>query len=202
MADWRNFESVGPYSYSCGFCERDVSSREGYYTTDNYNVNYGNPALLICPGCNKPTYFEGNNFSIQTPAPLLGNSVAHLPENIAFAYQEARECTKSKAYTACVLVCRKLLMHIAVEQGAQEGDSFLSYVEFLADNGYVPPDGRSWVDHIRRKGNEANHEIVLMTKDDASDLLSFSEMLLKFIYEFPARLPSEPEDSDIGEETV
>jgi len=48
-------------------------------------------------------------------------------------------------------------MSIAVAQGAKEGQSFLSYVEYLANAGYVPPNGRHWVDHIRTKGNEANH---------------------------------------------
>lgn len=41
-----------------------------------------------------------------------------------------------------------------------------------------------------KKGNEATHEIVLMKKEDALDLIAFSEMLLKFIYEFPARVPT------------
>ena len=45
------------------------------------------------------------------------------------------------------------------------------------------------MDHIRKKGNEANHEIRLMKKADAEELISFSEMLLKFIYEFPQRVP-------------
>jgi len=81
-------------------------------------------------------------------------------------------------------------MHIAVEQKAEPGKSFLYYVEFLADNGYVPPNGKGWVDHIRKKGNEANHEIILMTNVDAQELISFSEMLLKFIYEFPASVPT------------
>jgi hypothetical protein len=80
-------------------------------------------------------------------------------------------------------------MHIAVEQGAKVGESFLTYVEFLASSGYVPPNGKGWVDHIRQKGNEANHEIKLMTVEDATELISFSEMLLKFIYEFPNRVP-------------
>jgi hypothetical protein len=80
-------------------------------------------------------------------------------------------------------------MHIAVEQGARAGDSFLAYVTYLADKGFVPPNGRGWVDHIRAKGNEANHEIVLMSPDDASELIAFAEMLLKFIYEFPNRVP-------------
>ena len=81
-------------------------------------------------------------------------------------------------------------MNIAVSQGADEGQKFIQYVEFLAENGFVPPNGRGWVDHIRQKGNEATHEIVQMSKDDATELISFTEMLLKFIYEFPAKIPS------------
>lgn len=80
-------------------------------------------------------------------------------------------------------------MHIAVAQGAKEGESFLGYVTYLADKGFVPPNGRGWVDHIRAKGNEANHEIKLMTPEDSAELVGFVEMLLKFIYEFPNRIP-------------
>jgi hypothetical protein len=77
-------------------------------------------------------------------------------------------------------------MHIAVSKGATPGESFVSYVEFLAQKNYIPPDARDWVDHIRTKSNEANHEITIMSKEDAEELLSFSEMLLKVIYQFPA----------------
>jgi hypothetical protein len=79
-------------------------------------------------------------------------------------------------------------MHIAVGRGAKEGKSFIDYVNYLSDNHYIPPDAKDWVDHIRRKGNEANHEIKIMTPDDAQDLISFIEMLLKIIYEFPANI--------------
>jgi hypothetical protein len=48
------------------------------------------------------------------------------------------------------------------------------------------------VDHIRKKGNEANHEIAIMSRTDAEELISFIEMLLKFMYEFPARIPPPP----------
>lgn len=188
MTDWRNLEQIGPHSFDCGYCGRQVSSREGYYTDAGYNEYDGNYALFICPGCNRPSFFCGLNLYVQTPSPRIGNDVADLPVGIKEAYEEARDCTKVKANTACVLICRKLLMHIAVECGAEEGKSFLSYVEFLSENGYVPPNGKGWVDHIRKKGNEANHEIVLMSRDDAEDLIIFLEMLLKFIYEFPARI--------------
>ncbi len=79
-------------------------------------------------------------------------------------------------------------MHIAVSKGAKPGESFVSYVDYLAAKGFIPPDGRDWVDHIRQKGNEANHEIVIMSGAEAEELIAFVEMLLKFIFEFPAKM--------------
>jgi len=81
-------------------------------------------------------------------------------------------------------------MNLAVSLKAKTGEPFVFYVEYLAANGYVPPNGKGWVDHIRKKGNEATHEIVLMQQRDAEDLIGFTEMLLKFIYEFPAKVPA------------
>ena len=63
-----------------------------------------------------------------------------------------------------------MLMNIAVAQGAKEGLKFIEYVNYLSDNGYTPPNGKQWVDHIRKKGNEANHEITLMGVNDAQEL--------------------------------
>jgi len=87
------------------------------------------------------------------------------------------------------MACRKILMHIAVDKGADHNQSFLHYVDYLSSNGYITPDGKKWVDHIRSKGNDANHEIALMTRPDAERLLLFTDMLLRLVYEFPASLP-------------
>lgn len=183
QADWQHLNNIGQRSYTCGHCNERTGVRVGYYTNDHIAHVY------ICGGCNRPTFFEGER---QVPAPILGNAVDHLPPTVEPLYEEARRCTQVEAYTATVLACRKILMHIAVEQGADENLYFIQYVEYLADNGYVPPNGRDWVDHIRKKGNEANHDIVMMRSDDAMELLSFVEMLLKFIYEFPARIMPAP----------
>jgi hypothetical protein len=126
----------------------------------------------------------------QHPGVAPGNEVANVPQDVGKLYAEARAAVAANAYTAAVLACRKLLMNIAVSQGAGAGLSFVAYVEHLAAAGYIPPNGRVWVDHIRKKGNEATHEIQLMSKSDADELIAFSEMLLKFVYEFPARVPA------------
>lgn len=122
------------------------------------------------------------------PGPAIGEPVESLPDDVGGLYAEARNACKVGAYTASVLCSRKLLMNVAVSKGAEEGKRFIEYVNFLADSGYVPPDGKGWVDHIRKKRNEATHEISIMGVEEATDLITFAGMLLKFIYEFPARI--------------
>jgi hypothetical protein len=152
------------------------------------NSGIGN--IYVCSHCDRPTYFDP--YGAPLPGVSFGESVTHLPQNIEALYNEARRCTSAAAYTASVLLSRKLLMNIAVSQGADPGQSFITYVEFLANNGFVPPNGKGWVDHIRKKGNEATHEIAIMNEGDAQDLISFLEMLLKFIFEFPNKVPLAP----------
>lgn len=178
---WENLNRLNSKEFKCGYCGNIVASDIGFMTTS------GMEHIYICPHCDQPTYIDYHD--VHTPGIAPGNEVHNLPDNLASLYREARNCVSVGGCTASVLACRKLLMNIAVQQGAEEGKSFLSYVEHLANNGYVPPNGRGWVDHIRKKGNEATHEIALMSQADAEELISFAEMLLKFIYEFPARVP-------------
>lgn len=79
-------------------------------------------------------------------------------------------------------------MNIAVHQGAKEGDSFVNYIKFLEEKGYVAPNTKTWVDEIRKKGNEATHKAPPSNKGDAEQILAFVELLLKIIYEAPSRL--------------
>ncbi len=144
--------------------------------------------MYICSFCTKPTFFDYDDK--QYPGAPLGAPVENVPPDIGRLYDESRQCASVGSYTSAVLTCRKILMHIAVQKGAKQGDSFVKYVEYLAAKGYVPPDGKIWVDYIRQKGNEANHEINLMNEQDARALIAFVEMFLKLVYEFPKKVPS------------
>lgn len=183
--DWSNVGGPSAKQFTCGFCGNIVSSNQGWWTG-----HVPQEFIYLCPHCRRPTYFGDQG---QLPGMAPGGEVAGVPEETAKLYREARLCVAAGAATASVLAARKLLMHIAVEQGAKAGGTFIGYVEYLAEKGYVPPKGKGWVDHIRKKGNEANHEIKLMTAEDAIELVTFSEMLLKFIYEFPSRVPAAKE---------
>ncbi|MCB9805588.1 DUF4145 domain-containing protein [Candidatus Nomurabacteria bacterium] len=181
--EWAHIQTVSSKSYTCGFCSRPLASEKAYSAKNSHT---GQSAFIyICHHCQKPTFFDVNDK--QTPGSKFGDDVLGIDdEKVKHLYQEARGSFSNNAFTATVLCCRKLLMHISVSKGAEEGKSFVEYVEFLSSNNYVPPDARGWVDHIRKKGNEANHEILIMSEEEAKDLISFSEMLLKLTYEFPA----------------
>jgi len=176
---WLKAESIRTSSFVCGFCGEKISSQLGYLRDREVDKIY------ICHCCDCPNVFFSDS---QYPGEQFGNKVENLPENIESLYDEARECVGIQAYAATVMECRKILMHIAVEKGAKEGESFKQYVEYLDSKGYVPPDGKEWVDHIRDIGNVANHEIRIMVEENAKDLITFLEMLLKFIYEFPGKI--------------
>jgi hypothetical protein len=181
--NWVSYKEIKNKSFICGFCNNQVSSNRGYSLVKG-PTSYG--GAYICPNCQCLTLIFNSE---QFPVSALGNSVQNVPEDLNTLYEEARKCTSQACYTAAVLSCRKILMNIAVDKGAEKNKAFIKYVDYLSDKGYVPPDGKHWVDHIRQKGNEANHEIELMTKEDAKDLLIFIEMLLKINYEFPNMIP-------------
>ncbi len=184
--DWQSINNQPSKKYTCGYCGQPLASEKGWHAV---NRGTGKPVfyIYICHQCDKPTYFD--EYSKQTPGVIFGNEVNDISDDeVKNLYSEARKCTNNNSFTASVLCCRKLLMHVAVSKGAKKGLKFIEYVEFLSDKNFIPPDAKDWVDHIRKKGNEANHEIKIMSKEDAQDLISFSEMLLKLIYEFPANI--------------
>src|SRR5690606_25118352 len=160
---WQGENQLRSLNFQCGFCGNTVATDKGFFSKNDSRFR-----LYICPHCDRPTFFDSRN---QVPGVAPGRDVSHVPKALEAVYNEARRCVSIGAYTSSVLSCRKLLMHIAVQQNAEPGKTFLHYVEYLASNGYVPPNGKSWVDHIRKKGNEATHEIVLMSQEDANELI-------------------------------
>lgn len=178
---WHQQQDIGSRSYTCGYCGNVVASAVGFR-----HHQQPDRRLHVCPHCDEPSYLSNAR---QIPGVAPGAEVKAVPGEVDALYREARNCVAASAYTGAVLLSRKILMNLAVAQGATAGQSFLDYVQYLADKGYVPPQGKGWVDHIRKKGNEATHEIRAMSKADSEELILFVEMLLKFIYEFPSKIP-------------
>ncbi len=180
MSTWNHARALTSKNYTCGYCGNPLATNIGYFSSSKGYI-------YICHFCDQPTYFS--NDGRQVPGSAFGYSVEHIPSpEVAALYGEARNCVTVNAFTASILCSRKLLMNIAVSKGAAESLRFVEYVNYLADNNYLPPDGKEWADHIRKVGNIATHEIKIMGRSDAEELIVFVGMLLKFIYEFPAKI--------------
>jgi len=190
---WINSEKIETKKFKCGFCQQNIASEIGYYANyEEWTQLHGNSTIIkghiyICHECDNPTYF--NYYDNQFPGFLPGNAVKHIDkQEVEKLFKEAKKCYSINAFTATVMCCRKLLMNIAVTEGADEGLNFYEYVNFLDDNNYIPPKGKEWVDTLRKLGNEANHSIEFKSQLEAERILTFSEMLLRFIYELPAMM--------------
>lgn len=184
MSNWYNTEELECVKYTCAHCGAVVSPNKGYIT--NWNIDINDELICICPNCDKPTY---KLHSRTYPSPKRGMDVKGVDDlALEVLYDEARNTFQVNAYTSCVLCCRKALMHIAVHCGASENLKFIQYIDYLEENGHIPPNGRAWVDKIRKLGNEATHEIIICSEKEAEIAIMFLGMLLKFIYEIPNML--------------
>lgn len=188
-AKWKD-NSVVATSYICGYCSNLVTSERGmalelpakvdgeFYETEEAGV-------YICPHCHFPTFILLGD---QIPGNRVGTSVKSVSKDVNDVYEEARSCYAANAYTGTVLLCRKLLMHVAVDLGADDNLKFIEYVNYLNDKHFVSVKSHNWVDQIRKYGNEATHKLEVNSQQDAQMILKFCEMLLKMNYEYPLEI--------------
>lgn len=170
----------------CGHCGIKTTAREVSNYLPQSQANQHWSFFLICPSCNKGSLIvknRGSKVEVAYPGYLPGKNLKGLPDDIEKAYQEARGCFSINAFTSCELMCRKILMHIAVEKGANTKLSFAKYINHLETEGYITPPIKTWADKIRSNANESTHELIFPDKARAENTFQFTMMLLRIIYE-------------------
>lgn len=183
---WKYSMDVGSREWKCGYCGREVAGNVGY------KHMHADKCVLICPHCQNATSFIGDDDGIsQYPPASYGKTINSLPSNIAALYGEICRCMQYSSFTGAVLLMRKMLVHLAVDDGAEEGTSFATCVNYLDKKGWIPPSGKQWVDKIRKIGNDATHHLTINNESEAKQLLHYIEHMLTSIYEFPASVKDE-----------
>jgi hypothetical protein len=181
---WLNQVQLPAHAFRCGYCSREVASNQGFQL---HSVSHRR--AYVCPNCDCPSYFDREQ---QTPKAVLGAPIGHLPSDIESLLKEARDCVAAGANTAAVLLARKMLMHIAVAQGASEGErSFSTSSTWRLRAGYLRTGSIGSISFGRR-ATSRTMKLVVMTAVDATEILSFLEILLIFVYDFPNRVPKPP----------
>lgn len=159
---------------------------------------------LRCAACGGGAVASGDEVH---PAPRPFAPVEGLPEEDARIWDEARTCFGAAAYTAAVMLCRKLLFHIAVDKGLAASNArgrapgFQECVNHLESEGVITKTMLGWVDRIKDVGNDANHEVTPVAKADAEAVGAFTQQLLTLAYALDAMMKAQgvPIDGEVSQ---
>ena len=61
-------------------------------------------------------------------------------------------------------------------------------IEALAASHAITPDMKEWAHEIRDVGNDAVHDEIPFTEEEAKDLHAFTELFLTYVYTLPGML--------------
>jgi len=115
--------------FKCGHCgNKGNGAVIAFYHKITPNIRW-----VMCPTCSHGTVIDRNG--ITYPSPKFGDELQGLPVDVKNAYEESRNCMSVNAFSACTLLCRKLLMHVAVDKDDKEGKNFTDYIDYLKKNG-------------------------------------------------------------------
>lgn len=168
----------GWYTYVCGHCQTKVTGA----VAAQFGIAGHEPIRwLQCTSCGNGSVLTAQG-SVH-PAVLFGPQIEGLPEDVESAYDEARRCMSVGAYTACELMCRKILMHVGVEKDAKEGESFAYYLSYLEDNNFITRHMKVWTNLIKEHGNKSTHRLESPDKTRSESTLMFTAELLRLVYE-------------------
>ena len=163
--------------YRCGHCGANICVSKGNQHSP------GQYYLPKCYNCDLPTIITRHDK--RYPPSGLSITVKGLPEHIGEVYKEVKDCLVIGAWTATNMLARKLLMNVAVDKGADENKAFAYYVVWMDKSEWNTTGLKLGLDRIRAKGNDANHEIKEVSKEDVEEIFELLTMFLRLVYEFP-----------------
>lgn len=137
--------------------------------------------ILECPSCGYPIIYRRYGEQVYPNEKAL-RPVQYLNEKIDAVYEEIRNAIGAGCYTAAVGLARTAINHIAVDKGAEGNKSFQYYVQYLVDEGFVPPNAGKWIDKIRQMANDSVHHLEIWKQEEAMTIGNFLMYLLIFIY--------------------
>jgi hypothetical protein len=179
----RNSHVMAENNVTCGNCGLKVSATV-VQVGERVSKEAAGIWWLLCPNC-MDGCVRTKDGSVWPVAPVLAN-ITGLPSDVAGAWKEAQAAHVVAAYTASEMMCRKILMHLAVDVAdGKEGGTFKRFIEDLDKAGYISTGLKPAIEKIKDRGNTANHELPASTAADSLMTLRITEHLLRAVYEIP-----------------
>ncbi len=178
----------------CSYCESKVSA--SVIATHEYRDVDGLPGayyFLLCPICNEPMVGVAdleqvgyNEWNLSEPVRLWpeppDNIHRSIPKLVSNSIHEAKLCLKATAFSACTVMCGRALEAICKEQLSKK-IMLAKGLKELKDKKII--DGRIylWGETLRKRRNISAHPSEEdTTKEDATDILSFTTAICEYIY--------------------
>ncbi|WP_074475405.1 DUF4145 domain-containing protein [Micromonospora carbonacea] len=110
-----------------------------------------------------------------------------IPEALRATHSEARTCYKAKAYRATVVMVRRILEGVCIENGLT-GSNLHRNLEALKTQSVIDAKLLEWAHGLRAIGNiGAHYTPANVSRQDADDALQLSEAIMDYIYVFTAK---------------
>ncbi|HLO98472.1 MAG TPA: DUF4145 domain-containing protein [Fimbriimonas sp.] len=183
---WPKQEKIQTLSYTCGFCGHLVGAENGWHGLDGHGTFI---YAAICPHCSRIT--QKNNKGWIFPLPMVGEVISSVPSPAKELYQEIRGCMQVGAFTGAVALCRTMIAHISHDKlGTKRDDTFQNHLKALYDSELLAKGQRDWIDSIKDSAGKGIHDLEIIKRDEAESIFEFTQMMLKIMYDYPARKPA------------
>ena len=166
--------------------------------------------IARCIACNKcilaiiKTEDYGNSWQYETHYPVGKPRDAlpdGIPERIGGDFKEALRCQFVNAYSATAEMCRRAIEASCLDLGAPYDEVLENTIDWLEQNRIITPKLKDVAHKVRLGGNRGAHPwkvgqpvakpipIILIEKDHAEAIVSFTWHFLEHIYVIPNQLP-------------
>jgi hypothetical protein len=174
-------------AYACGACGQSTNGR--VVASTKRESDGANLWWCVC-SCEKeePTLIieRGGAVVSQVPEAPEFQPGEKWPPELEQLFDEASKAYAAGAFTATAMVCRKILMACACHEGDADGKAFAQYVDYITGTVLTFPKAKDAIDKIRNIGNDANHKVRFVSRDDAKRALSIVTYMLTTIYSLPS----------------
>ena len=185
----------------CKNCEAVVDAKE-LHSYDTWAEEVDMPVrfnFLKCPRCHRPLVTVQENYAFTGGGEPLWEDPVRLfpprdepagvafPNSIRLPYEEALACFRAKAFAATAIMCRKSLEGMCHEHNARR-KGLASGLKELRDKGVIEARLFEWAEALRISGNKAAHDVSPdISRQDAKDILEFTDALLQYVFTFSDR---------------
>lgn len=189
----------------CPYCEAKVDGKvlaeHGAYSSEDPSPF--NAILLECPVCKNSllggyydeemTQHELDNgpnsvFIVYRLWPEPDGHVSfHIPRIVGNSLGEAKTCFKAKAYSACAVMCGRVLEGVCQHFSTKSKNLATGLVE-LKKKGIIDERLLLWGQEMRKHRNIGAHATEeKIPKEDAKDLLDFAQAICDYVFVLNAK---------------